>query len=290
MNRGTESDEIHAPGPGGTREFGIYTGMEDFPVTECPAYLTDGIGAVCVSGTITIQVFENRFRIVPGMIFTLIPGQLASVREVSPDFRMTFFRISLDMYTDTLSSLWRLRPGFFFYMRKHIATEADESYIGRFLYFCGTLNFRAEHVPRNCRRESIMQLLRVFYWDVYAVYVNNPTGKNTKYTHKEELACKFMYLIVEEHAPGRDVAHYAKKLGVSPKYLTNLVRSISGRSAHDWIVYYTILEIKALLRESSMDLKSIVARVNFPDQSTLSRFFRRYTGMTPSKYRENIHF
>ncbi len=73
-------------------------------------------------------------------------------------------------------------------------------------------------------------------------------------------------------------------LSVAPGFVPIL------QSARDWIVYFTIFEIKALLRESAMDLKTIVARVNFPDQSTLSRFFRRYTGMSPSRYRKNIHF
>ncbi|UVV57522.1 AraC family transcriptional regulator [Bacteroides fragilis] len=31
-------------------------------------------------------------------------------------------------------------------------------------------------------------------------------------------------------------------------------------------------------------------RVNFPDQTTLSRYFRHYTGVTPSQYRKNIYF
>lgn len=76
----------------------------------------------------------------------------------------------------------------------------------------------------------------------------------------------------------------------SSKTLTNLIRSISGQSARDWIVYFIILEMKSRLRQSSMDLKSIAARMKFPDQTNMSRFFRRYTGMTPSKYRDSIHF
>ena len=99
-----------------------------------------------------------------------------------------------------------------------------------------------------------------------------------------------MRTVVEEHSPNRDVAYFTERLGITPKYLTNLMNEISGQSARDWIVCFTIFEIKALLRESAMDLKTIVARVNFPDQSTLSRFFRRYTGMSPSRYRKNIHF
>ena len=109
-------------------------------------------------------------------------------------------------------------------------------------------------------------------------------------TRKDEYVYQFVRLIIEDHSPDKDVAYFAQKLGISPKRLTNLIRSISGQSAREWIVYYTILEIKSLLRESSLDIKSIAARVNFPDQTTLSRYFRHYTGVTPSQYRKNIYF
>lgn len=99
-----------------------------------------------------------------------------------------------------------------------------------------------------------------------------------------------MHYIVEEHSPDKDVAYYAQKLNISPKSLTNMIRSISNHSAHEWIVYYTIFEIKSLLRDSSLDIKSIAVNTNFPDQATLSRYFRRYTGMSPSEYRESFFF
>lgn len=277
--------------PIANNEFGIFTDIADLPLSEYPSYLNVGIGGVCVSGTASIQVFSTKCRIVPDMVVTLLPWQFVSIKEVSDDFRMTFFKVSQEMFTDSLSSLWRLTPEFFFYMSKHFAPEPLEGNIRRFVNYCDLLVYRMEHVPQNCRRESIMQLLRVYYWDVYAVYVNDPLAeKNLNYTRKEELAFRFMRLIIEGHSPNMNVAYYAEKLGVSPKYLTNLMRSISDHSARDWIVYYTIIEIKALLRESSMDLKTIVSRVNFPDQSSLSRFFRHYTGMSPSQYRKSIHF
>lgn len=222
------------------------------------------------------------------MVITLIPWQLVSMKEVGGDFQLTFFRVSQVMFTDSLSSLWRLRPGFFFYMGKHVVSEPNKGNIRRFLSFCDLLAW-AKYVL-NYPRESIMQLLRVYYWDVYVFYLNDPTEEKTKYTHREKLALQFVQMIIEEHSPSKDVAYYAAKMNVSPKYLTNLMRSLSGRSARDWIVNYTILEIKSLLRESSMDIKSITIRTNFPDQTTLSRFFRHYTSMTPSKYRESILF
>lgn len=271
-------------------EFVISTDMADFPVTECPSYLNVSIGAICLSGSAVIRVFNHECRIEPDMVVTLIPWQLVSINDVSDDFQLLFYRASQEMFTDSLSSLWRLTPEFFQYMRRHIASERMEGHNRRFRSFCDLLSYWAQHAPGPCRRESIMQLLRVHLWNVYAVYVCDPNAKKVKYSHKEALAFNFMRMIIEDHASDKDVAYYAEKLQITPKYLTNLIRSISGHSARDWIVYFMILEIKSLLRQSSMELKSISVRVNFPDQSSLSRFFRHYTGMTPSKYRKNIHF
>jgi AraC-like DNA-binding protein len=271
-------------------EFRISTELADFPVSDCPSYLREGIGAVCISGTVTIHVFDERFRITPGIVVTLLPWQLVSIKNVSADFRMAFFCVGLTLFTDILSGLYRLRPGFFAYMRRHIASEPDESYIARFKHFCGLLAFWNDNAPPVCRRETIVQFLRTYYWTVYTVYISDPAAEKTRYTHKEETAFLFMHYIVEEHSPDKDVAYYARKLGLTPKSLTNLIRSVSGQSAHDWIVYYTIFEIKALLRDSSLDIKVITIRMHFPDQATLSRYFRRYTGMTPSKYRESFFF
>ena len=234
--------------------FGIYTDIADLPMTGCPSYIEEGIGGVCESGTATIVVFDVPFQIVPNVVITLMPWQLVFIKEISEDFRITFFKISKDMFSETLSTLWRPASGFLLYMRKHIVSIPDGELIGRFLAYCNLLVYRMKHTPQNCRQESIMQLLRVYFWDVYTVYINDPQAeKSLKFTRKDEYVYQFVRLIIED-------------------------------------VYYTILEIKSLLRESSLDIKSIAARVNFPDQTTLSRYFRHYTGVTPSQYRKNIYF
>lgn len=212
-------------------EFHICTELSDFPVSDCPAFLREGVGGVCISGHITIQVLDNKFRIVPNTVFTLLPWQLAFIKEVSEDFRMTFFRISQTMFIDTLSGLWRLRPGFFFYMSRHLVSGSDEGYIRRFLSYCDLMEYWNKHSPANCRRETVMQFLRLYYWILYAAYINDPMAEVTRYTHKEELAFRFMHYIIEEHSPDKDVTYYARKLGLSAKSLTNLIRSISGQSA-----------------------------------------------------------
>ena len=60
-----------------------------------------------------------------------------------------------------------------------------------------------------------MQLLRVFYWDIYVAYKRNPKAAElVKYTRKEKLLFDFFCLVIEFHTVSRDVAFYAKKMCV----------------------------------------------------------------------------
>ena len=124
-----------------------------------------------------------------------------------------------------------------------------------------------------------MNLLKVFFWDMYVSYKNSPQSeKPIKYTHKEKKMFDFFCLVIEYHTVSRDVAFYAEKMHISPKYLTMLMTENSG------------LEIKALLRDSSLEIKEVVSRTNFQSNSVMTRFFREYTGMTPTEYRERESF
>ena len=64
-----------------------------------------------------------------------------------------------------------------------------------------------------------------------------------------------------------------------------VIMEVSGKSAKDWIVEYIVLEIKALLKNTNMNIQEIAVKTNFANQSSLGRFFRKHTGMSLSQYR-----
>ena len=120
-------------------------------------------------------------------------------------------------------------------------------------------------------------------------YKSNPKAMaSVKFVRKEKQVFEFFYLVIEYHTISRDVAFYADKMCISPKYLTMLITDNTGRSAKEWIVEYTILEIKVLLKDSNLEIKEVVSRTNFQSNSTMTRFFRKHTGTTPSEYRERM--
>lgn len=269
----------------------IYTDMSGFPMNEIPSYIKEGIGGICLCGTAVLNIFSFKMKVARNNIIVILPNQLVSVTEASSDFSMRYFKISELMFQETLSVLWRMTPDFFFYMRNHAVYHVTDEEAESFQRYCNFLITRANRpVPtEDFRRENILQVLRIFYWELYVSYKENPEAQKTKYSHKEKLVYDFFCLVLEHYQKNSEVTFYADKLNVSPKYLAMVVYSLTGRSAKSWIVEYMILEIKALLRNCSLDIKEVVSRTKFPNQSLLSRFFRKYAGMSPTEYRNSIY-
>ena len=98
---------------------------------------------------------------------------------------------------------------------------------------------------------------------------------------------QFIKLVTEHHSSQRNMAFYAEHLCLTPKYLSKLVKQVSGRSAPDWIDSFVILEAKNMLKYSDATIKEIVYQLHFPNQSVFYKFFKSHTGLTPSEYRNS---
>ena len=81
--------------------------------------------------------------------------------------------------------------------------------------------------------------------------------------------------------------YYAERLCLTPKYLSKVIKQVSGRSAPEWIDAFVVLEAKNMLRYSDMAIKEIVYTLHFPNQSVFYKFFKSHTGQTPSEYRRS---
>ena len=99
---------------------------------------------------------------------------------------------------------------------------------------------------------------------------------------------KFMSLVSEYHNSERGMAFYANRLGMTPKYLSKLIKQVSGRSAPDWIDSFVVNEAKSMLKYTDDSIKEIVYKLNFVNASVFYKFFKAQTGMTPSEYRNQI--
>lgn len=96
---------------------------------------------------------------------------------------------------------------------------------------------------------------------------------------------EYFRLLGEHYKHERSVGFYARQLCITPKYLTTLIKRISGKSVSEWIDNYVILEAKTLLKYSNMSVQEIAYYLNFPNQSFFGSYFKRNAGMSPSQYK-----
>lgn len=120
---------------------------------------------------------------------------------------------------------------------------------------------------------------------MYHYLAEHPEGQNNSHNRAEEYFKQFTHLLGEHFREERSVGFYARQLCITPKYLTTLIKRISGQSVSEWIDNYVILEAKTLLKYSMMSIQEIAYYLNFPNQSFFGSYFKRNTGMSPSQYK-----
>uniref|UniRef100_UPI0040385210 helix-turn-helix domain-containing protein n=1 Tax=Alistipes shahii TaxID=328814 RepID=UPI0040385210 len=101
----------------------------------------------------------------------------------------------------------------------------------------------------------------------------------------EVLFDEFMSLLQQYNKRERNVSFYAKQLNITPKYLSSVVKEVSGKTAARWIDESVILEAKALLKYSGMSIQEIAYHLNFSTQSFFGKYFKQHTGTSPSRYK-----
>ena len=93
-------------------------------------------------------------------------------------------------------------------------------------------------------------------------------------------------LVNESCCQHRTIPFYADKLALTPHYLSTIIAKVSGRSVMYWINRATLIQAKVLLKNKDMLVCEVADRLNFPNQSAFSFFFKRETGMSPSEYQK----
>ena len=99
---------------------------------------------------------------------------------------------------------------------------------------------------------------------------------------------RLVSLLHEHYRSERSVEFYADKMNLTPKHLSRVVRNYSGKSVHQWIDEFVVLEIKNLLKYSDFSIQQISYELNFPNPSFMGQYFKRITGKTPGEYRRDL--
>ena len=169
----------------------------------------------------------------------------------------------------------------------HLHLAPDEA--SRFMTLISLLqekNLSREQHPFSA--EVVRHFFNVFQFELAGLYHKYSNQKKNIHDHKEEILWKFLGLISKHIKSERSLLFYANRLYVTPKYLTQTVKKLTGKTAGKYIDDLVIVEAKNLLRDPSLTIAQVADLLYFSDQFFFSKFFKRYTGITPSDYRKSV--
>ena len=79
----------------------------------------------------------------------------------------------------------------------------------------------------------------------------------------------------------------ANQLGVSHRYMSDTIKTETGKTAVDQINLYLIEEAKNLLLTPNVTISETAYKLGFEYPQYFSRLFKKKTGISPKKYIEN---
>ncbi len=84
------------------------------------------------------------------------------------------------------------------------------------------------------------------------------------------------------------VNYMALQLNLSPKYLSDLLKQETGKTALELIHLYVISEAKNMIIEGEHSISEIAYRLGFENPPYFSRLFKKEVGISPKEYKNQI--
>ena len=214
------------------------------------------------------------------------PGMMVSVIDISDDYRGICLVADKDFVFESPTMRDAIRAAYLpaVELREPRLTLAEEDnlHLMELMRIIHRYLLSADHPFRS---ECLRTTYGLFLLELNAI--QERTICNRRFPKRiEELFFDFLRLVPIHFAEHHDVAFYSSGLCITPRYLSQIVRDISGRTVVDHINQMLLMEASYLLQQTSLPIADIAVRLHFSETASFTRFFTRMKGITPSEYRK----
>lgn len=230
-----------------------------------------------------MMVDFKEFTLTKGEIFCILPGQVhqglhassikacgvAAVASAVPQHVRTFFE----------QSILQINPV--------LPLKDEQRAIKMALDLLMELNSKETKDRQSIQVHAInaaMAVLANLFTQVYERFTSNtiaPPGRDRVITQA------FRHLLKQHFREHRPPAFYAAHLHISPPYLNQAIRRMTGMPVSHWIQAEIVMEAKRMLFHTNLTSKEIAFELGFEDHTYFTRFFTKKAGQTPLAFRTN---
>ena len=218
----------------------------------------------------------------PGELIFLGPNGIVQFQAASADVQGIGLSMTDDLFSLAIGN--RIPKAFDGHLRQfHFHLEpGEQSFLDNLHYLLYTSVREESHSP-----QVILHLLSSFLWYVDHLWSRQEEATRLSQTREQRLFSDFIQLVSKDAAHEHQIDYYASRLCLSPRYMSTLIKKVSGRAAKEWIDNTLLTLAKIELKHTNKSVAQIADELNFPNPSFFSKFFRRMTGKTPGAYREH---
>ena len=264
----------------------------DWELLKFPSRIEGFVAAYCRKGHFKCTINLTEYDIHDGMLVVNIPNNIIQLEPVDRDgelVELTIVAVSPQYMTTLTSDLGKIFVDAINMLKSPIMKMGPEEVELATQYF--KLIDNVIYTNSEYRNTSISYLLTSVFYLIGGMLKQRldaeaDNDENVPSTRHKRVFENFVELVEKHHNKERSVSFYADKLCITPKYLSQIVKTVSGFSAPELISKYVILEAQHLLRHTDLSVKEIADQLNFPNQSFFYKYFKTHTGYTPNSYRQ----
>ena len=224
----------------------------------------------------------EQFDVKAGQIYFMIPGQVHSwnFEGVTDGFIINF---SEELFRPFLSNDQYLERYKFFrgVARDSVYQLSGESFrevkkiLEKIMLEAGSAGTFAKDLIRACLIELFVTVHRMGDDKITGLPAQN-----------QLILHNFRKLVDTYYAEKRLPKDYAAMLYITPNHLNALCNEQLGRQAGEVIRDRILLEAKRLLINADENISATASRLKFSDNSHFTKFFKKYTHLTPEEFRK----
>jgi AraC-type DNA-binding domain-containing proteins len=241
---------------------------------------------ICKDGTFNAEYNNRRISMHGKDMLICPPGTKLDNLTHSPDFDAVLFGLSYEKFQKTICSgldIWAL----LLFASKHPVFHLLDIDIELTDGYFKVVEKKLQTSKEFYYKEIMNSLMEAIFYEI-CVVINREIKLNPKEsygTQGENIFKKFIESITCFGKTERTVGFYADRLFISPKYLSAVIKTMSGKPALEWILEYSTDAIAHELRYSDLSIKEIANDFRFPSISSFGKFVKKRLGTSPRIYR-----
>lgn len=274
----------------------LTTDVEGFRICRETRSETGMTVILCKTGHIDVYYRGEMVRIGQNDLFVRIPSydvQKLGPYEYSDDYEFQQITVDAKVFEQIMYDHMRIEPNWYAkqeFVKTHPVFHLNEASIDFFNTYFHLVELQLKDRPSAYRNQimfavakaATMEMLN--YIDKLAVITSSEIERMS--VNQSDYTFREFTKLLQQYPHEREVQWYAKQLKITPKYLSEICKDRSGKSAGEWIADITVAEIKHMLCDTTLPIREVARIMEFPNASFFCQYTKKHTGLTPNHYRK----